>query len=137
MSIKTQKIFLVEDNPADVELMKFVFAKYNQWDFIFHENGENFLKSLLSSDEKSVSLVVLDLGLPGKTGLEILNYLKGHPSYKSIPIVIFTASSDEFVRRQCFDLGIQDFVIKSADLDKYEASLDNIIRRWALQPATV
>lgn len=64
-------------------------------------------------------LILLDLGLPKKDGREVLQEIKGDPDLSSIPVVIMTSSDDEEDRVQSEILGVDSFITKPVDMEKF------------------
>jgi DNA-binding response OmpR family regulator len=71
--------------------------------------------------------IVLDLGLPGISGLEVLRKLRGDGNV--VPVLILTARDATFDKVQCLDLGADDFLVKTTDMDELIARLRSLVRR--------
>lgn len=57
-------------------------------------------------------LVILDVNMPGKNGLEFCRELRANPSTEDIPVIFATASTEHDVQKKCWDAGAFDFVVK-------------------------
>jgi CheY-like chemotaxis protein len=77
-------------------------------------------------------LIYLDLGLPGMTGLEVLERLRGAPHTAAVPIVILTNFSEPEMMERGKELGAQDYLVK---VDTPPALLAAAVRKW-VQRAT-
>src|SRR5262245_5544603 len=96
------EILLVEDNPADVELTLHALRSNKLANSIHVErDGEEALAFLFCrgpfatrSFAQPPKLVLLDLKLPKRDGLEVLKELKGDPRTRAIPVVILTSSKE-------------------------------------------
>ncbi|MEX2120523.1 MAG: response regulator [Pirellulales bacterium] len=75
-------------------------------------------------------LVLLDLHLPKKDGLEVLAEVKADPSLKSIPLVVLTASEASADRARCEQLGVNSYITKPVDLDKFLAVVRDLRHHW-------
>ncbi|HYL18789.1 MAG TPA: response regulator transcription factor [Burkholderiales bacterium] len=75
----------------------------------------------------SFDLVVLDLGLPGLDGLEVLRRLRRRPS--STPVLILTARDEVEDRVGGLDLGADDYMVKPFNLAEFEARVRALVRR--------
>ncbi len=75
-------------------------------------------------------LILLDLMLPKKSGLEVLNDVKSHEGLKDIPVVIMTASQAEEDRLQCDSLKVDAYVSKPVNFEKFLALLRELKRFW-------
>jgi len=80
-------------------------------------------------------VVLLDLGLPGHDGLELLRQLR--QSGQSVPVIIITARDDVEDRVRGLDLGADDYLVKPFDLNELLARMRAVIRRQGGQAAPV
>lgn len=76
------------------------------------------------------SLVLLDLNIPGKKGLEVLEWIRQQKQFQSLPVVIFTASDLEGDRRKNMEAGANDYVVKPNDMTKIPEILSSILKRF-------
>ncbi|HTM21181.1 MAG TPA: response regulator transcription factor [Kofleriaceae bacterium] len=84
-------------------------------------------------DEEPPALVLLDINLPGKTGLDLLADLRGagHP----IPIIVLSARQGEYDKVGALRLGADDYITKPFALAELLARVDAVLRRSGAQPA--
>ncbi|HEV3002907.1 MAG TPA: response regulator, partial [Pirellulales bacterium] len=86
-------------------------------------DGEEALEFLLRQGKFARAprpdLVLLDLGLPKLDGRQLLARIKATPELKSLPVVIMTSSDDEEDRVQSELLGVDGFITKPVDLEKF------------------
>lgn len=75
-------------------------------------------------------LMLLDLMLPRRSGLEVLNEVKSHAGLADIPVVIMTASEMEEDRLQCASLKVDGYVIKPLNLEKFLALVRMLKKYW-------
>ncbi len=76
---------------------------------ICFDSGARALRSIFESPP---DLVLLDVMMPGMTGLEVLRALRSDPRLRSLPVLIYTAAEEPSYREEAFRLGAQDFCIK-------------------------
>ena len=102
------KVFIVEDDPDLRDTLKYNLENEG---FIVEafSNGEDFLSSV---DKNKPNLVILDLMLPGVSGLDVCRELRSNDNYDGIGIVMLTAKSEEIDRIVGFELGADDYVTK-------------------------
>jgi CheY-like chemotaxis protein len=120
----TIDVLLVEDDPGDVLLTKEAFSDNkvnNQLDVV--SDGEEALAYLRQEGEHAEArrpdLILLDLNLPRKGGLEVLEDIKADPGLRSIPVVILTTSAaDEHILRS-YDLHANAYVTKPVDFEQF------------------
>jgi two-component system response regulator len=140
MKSREVEIVLVEDNPNDAELAMRALKEYNlanklMWlkdgvealDFIFAQ-GQYADRSI----EDVPKVVLLDLKLPRVDGLEVLEKVKSDTRTKSIPVVVLTSSSEERDIIASYNLGVNSYVIKPVDFDKFVDAAKEIGLYWML-----
>ncbi len=138
MKAKDVKILLVEDNPDDVELTLRAFKKYNLTNEItVARDGEEALEILFNPQrdvprQKRPDLILLDLKLPKVDGLEVLRQIKGHSQIKLIPVVILTSSREEDDLIKSYQLGVNSYIRKPVDFDKFIEVVMQLGLYWLL-----
>ena len=78
------------------------------------------LKSLAADATVQIRLVLLDLRLPGMSGMEVLAAIRGDESFRQIPIVVLTGKAREADRVLCLENGAQEYIEKPWDLQGLE-----------------
>ena len=138
MKSKDARILLVEDNPDDVELTLRAFKKYNLANEItVARDGEEALEILFNPQrddprQKRPDLILLDLKLPKVDGLEVLRQIKGHSQIKLIPVVILTSSREEDDLIKSYQLGVNSYIRKPVDFDKFTEVVMQLGLYWLL-----
>ena len=102
------KVFIVEDEPDLRDTLKYNLENEG-FSVEAFSNGETFLSSV---DKNIPNLVILDLMLPGVSGLDVCRELRSNENYDGIGIVMLTAKSEEIDRIVGFELGADDYVTK-------------------------
>lgn len=121
---KPVEILLVEDNPADVRLMKEALKDAKMRN-ILHvvEDGVDAMAYLHRegkySNAVSPDIILLDLNLPKKSGIEVLQEVKGDENLKKIPVVILTTSKSEEDIVKSYNLHANCYITKPVDLDQF------------------
>lgn len=82
------------------------------WNIAFVSNGREVMEYLFKDPAAKPSLVVLDLNMPEMDGRQTLQLLKSNESYKSIPVVIVTTSSNKMDKEVCKRLGASLYLTK-------------------------
>ena len=117
---KLGEILVVEDDPEDRQLMKKAL-EVSHWanELHFVEDGEEALDYLYYrgkySDPASAprpGLLLLDLNLPKKNGLEVLQEIKADPTLRSLPVIVFTTSQATEDIQACYDVGANSYISK-------------------------
>lgn len=128
-------ILLVEDNPQDVDLTLRAFKRHNLANPIFvARDGEEALAWLprWEAGEATPAVILLDLKLPRVGGLEVLERLKAHPQWHSIPVVVLTSSADEGDLQAAYGLGANSYIVKPVDFDKFIEVTGRIEMYWCV-----
>lgn len=129
------EILLVEDNEADVDLIK---ETLNQSKRSIHlhvtRNGEEamaFLKRQdIYIDAPRPNLILLDLNLPKKDGREVLRETKENPDLCQIPIVILTSSAAEEDICESYQLHANCYIIKPLDFESFGKVIQQLLDFW-------
>ena len=129
------EILLVEDNPADVSMMRKTLRESKIANNLQVVNdGEKALDYLFQRGEFAASmrpdLVLLDLGLPKKGGLEVLAEVKGDPGLRRIPVVILTTSKAEEDIIMSYDLHANSYIQKPVHLSEFVKMVNSIEEFW-------
>jgi len=132
---KAFKILLVEDNPADIRLTEEAIheSKIDTELHIVKDGVEaiNFLKKLGKySKACRPDLILLDLNLPRKNGLEVLKEIKEDENLKRIPVVILTISSNEEDLIKAYNLHANSFVNKPLEIKDFYKIVKAIEDFW-------
>jgi CheY-like chemotaxis protein len=72
--------------------------------------------------------VLLDLNLPGRSGLEVLARLKSDPRTRHIPVTVLTTTDDPYEIEQCYALGCNAYLTKPVVYDQFVAVIQNLGR---------
>ena len=115
-------VLLVEDNPDDVIMIREAFEQsLTPIQLYVVSNGEQAIKFVRRTDTDALrpSLILLDLNLPIRNGLDVLAELKSDTEFLSIPIVVLTTSQAPNDIQQCYSLHANAYIIKPPDFDGY------------------
>lgn len=128
-------ILLVEDNPVDLDLTRRAFTRRKIANPIeVARDGEEALAWIerWDSGEEVPAVILLDLKLPKVDGLEVLRQLKEHQTYSSIPVVVLTSSSENRDLKRAYKLGVNSYIIKPVDFDKFMQVAEHIELYWSV-----
>jgi len=134
------EVLLVEDNPADAELTYIALEKNRniaQSEIHLAKDGIEAIQYIFGDEDGDgyflshrPQLILLDLNIPKLTGLDVLKKIKEHSEAKDIPIVVLTGSQDEMDWIESYSIGVECFLRKSMDFDKFIEAAG-----WALMGA--
>jgi len=128
-------VLLIEDNPGDVRLTQEVLREARvPTDVTVAGDGEEAMAYLRGEGEhakrKRPSLVLLDLNLPRKSGLEVLAEVKGDKALRRVPVVVLSGSSATHDVVRAYDLHANAYVTKPLDLNEFIAALRAVEGFW-------
>jgi CheY-like chemotaxis protein len=118
-------ILHVEDDPNDVLLVQRAFRKASLPAFLeaVHD-GDKAVAYLIGEgiykDRERYplpSLLLLDLKIPRKSGLELLSWIRVHPEFKRLPVTILTSSRHERDINQAYETGANSYLVKPVGFD--------------------
>jgi two-component system, chemotaxis family, response regulator Rcp1 len=125
------KILLVEDNPGDVRLIKEVFKDGKIVNsLVTAKDGLEALTILKDRSTVLPDLILLDLNLPKKKGLEVLDEIKQDPILKRIPVVVLTTSSAEEDIIKSYDLYASAYLTKPVELEEFITVIRHLENFW-------
>ena len=133
-------ILLVEDNRDDEELILAALLDHKiANETMVVRDGARALEYIFATGEfagreasKTPALVLLDLKLPKRSGLDVLKAVRADPRTRTLPIVILTSSNEEQDIARCYELGANSFVRKPVEFDEFSAVVGNLGFYWLL-----
>lgn len=137
MTPRTATILVVEDDPDDLLLLQRAFAKA-RIDVALQtvDNGDTAVAYLagegLYGDRARYplpSIILLDLKLPRRSGLEVLAWLR-ESKLRRIPVVVFTSSRDAGDINRAYDLGANSYLVKPVAFDRLTDLVGWVERYW-------
>jgi chemotaxis family two-component system response regulator Rcp1 len=129
-------ILLVEDNPADIQLAKEAM-KESSVPYSLHvvSDGKKAMSFVLREEKYAYAerpdIILLDLNLPEKKGLEVLKEIKGNLHLKHIPIIVLTTSDAEQDIESAYAFHANCYITKPIDFDKFSKVIKSVIDYWA------
>jgi two-component system, sensor histidine kinase and response regulator len=117
-------ILVIDDEPNNFEVIETLLSIDN-YDVYYANNGEEALASL---DTFNPDVILLDLMMPVMDGLEVCNRLKLMRKWKSIPIIMVTASAGKKVLANCLAAGADDFINKPVNGIELRARVKSMLR---------
>jgi len=134
------EILLVEDNPYDAELtIRALKNKGLANKLITFPDGVEALDFLFGNGRYAgrnlavrPKVIFLDLKLPKATGLEVLEKIKSDARTRMIPVVILTSSQEESDIVRSYNLGINSYMVKPVDFDKFFQVVEELGLYWLL-----
>jgi CheY-like chemotaxis protein len=132
-------ILLAEDNPNDVELTLEALAQHHLANRVtVARDGVEAMEYLrregVFNDREpgDPAVVLLDIKMPRKDGLEVLREIRHDPALKRLPVVILTSSREEQDLITSYDLGVNAYVVKPVDFPAFIEAVKELGVFWAL-----
>lgn len=126
-----KKILVVEDEPDIRKLIHYNLAQEHH-QVVEAEDGERALRLL---QREKPDLIILDLLLPGMSGLELCRALRGRPDTARFPILMLTAKAGEADRVVGLEMGADDYLTKPFSPREMVARVKALLRRSEMQAA--
>jgi CheY-like chemotaxis protein len=133
------EILLVEDNPTDAELTMRALRKKNLANnLVWVKDGVEALDFIFCKGQYrdringTPKLIMLDLKLPKIDGIEVLRTIKSDAKTKSVPVVMLTSSNEERDIVESYQLGVNSYIVKPVDFDKFLEMVSQVGLYWSL-----
>lgn len=131
-------ILLVDDDPGDREITRRALAQCGiDGELHVVEDGDQALEYLEHNGPfanparaPQPHLILLDLNMPGKSGLEVLEQIRRDPRLKRIPVVLWTTSEAEEDIKRAYELGVNSYVVKPTNLEECTATIRKLEAYW-------
>ncbi len=131
-------ILLVEDEITDATLVQRAFAKARVMNPIVHlKNGDEALGYLAGVGKYSdrmqhpiPALILLDLKMPGMTGLQLLQWMRTNREVRRVPVVVLTTDEAASTINAAYDLGANSYLVKPGDPEGVMRLVETVQRYW-------
>jgi two-component system phosphate regulon response regulator PhoB len=125
-----ERILVVEDEPDIQELIRF-HLEQEGYQVEVADDGQAGLQAIR---RRRPSLVVLDLMLPDRSGMEVCRAIRGDPDLADLPVIMVTARIEEADRLVGLELGADDYVAKPFSPRELILRIQAVLRRFAATP---
>ena len=134
-----KRILLVEDSDRDIELTLAALDEYHLAnEVVVARDGAEALDYLYNRGKFAShanglpAVVLLDLKMPKVDGLEVLRQMKKDPVLKCVPVVMVTSSREESDLVRSYQMGVNAYVCKPVDFQKFVESIKQLGFFWAV-----
>lgn len=132
-------ILIAEDTPTDAEMTMRALKKVGLVNNItWVKDGQEALDYIFTTGEYASrtspdpTLILLDLKMPKVNGIEVLKQIKTTESTKIIPVIMLTSSAEEPDIMRCYELGVNSYIVKPVESDKFFEEVSRAGFYWAL-----
>lgn len=134
------EVLLVEDNASDAELTLRALKKKNLANKLIHvKDGAEAIDFVFAQGaytdrkvENGPKVVLLDLKLPKVSGIEVLRRIKSDVRTEVIPVVVMTSSREERDLVECYELGVNSYVVKPVEFEDFARAVSELGCYWLL-----
>lgn len=140
MTTARTTILLVEDNETDVLLIQRAFGKAKLANPVHVVTDGDAAVAYLNGDGEYADrerfplplLILLDLKLPRRSGLEVLEWLRGQETLRRTPVVMLTSSQQSRDVNAAYDFGVNSYLVKPVEFDALFELLKTVKLYWIM-----
>ena len=132
---KRKRLLLVEDNPGDIRLTQEAIKECQiDIDMDVISDGDKVMSFLNKegeyADAEKPDIIMLDLNLPKRNGIEILREIKGSQKLKRIPVIAVTTSEADHDIFMAYDTFANAYILKPVDFDDFTRVIQQMDAFW-------
>jgi len=125
MSVYKGKILVADDEPDILEILNYNLSNEG-YEVTTAKNGD---EAIALTKKVMPDVILLDIMMPGKSGLEVCNILRANQQYKDIIIIFLTALNDEAIELKGFDSGADDYITKPVSPKVLSSKINAVFKR--------
>src|SRR5215211_9486441 len=125
MAVAGRKVLIADDEPDIIEILKYNLDKEGYQVITAKDGDEAIDKAKLTQPD----LIVLDMMMPKKNGIEVCEILRAQASFKDTLIMFLTALIDESTQLKGFSTGADDYVSKPVSTNVFVSKVNALFRR--------
>ncbi|HEX8331812.1 MAG TPA: response regulator transcription factor [Segetibacter sp.] len=133
MELKGKRVLIADDEPDIIEIINYNLVKEGYETFTA-KNGEEALEK---SKELNPDLVILDIMMPGKTGMQVCEILRANPAFNDTLIIFLTALNDEASHIKGLECGADDYISKPISPRVLVSRVNAIFRRTLKEEGSI
>lgn len=121
-------VLYVEDNPANVNFMRDLMSTFDTIDLVVVPTAELGVELARA---RRPEIVIMDINLPGMSGLDALRALKASPETNHIPVIALTAAASERDRQRGMEAGFYRYLAKPVKVDEFIEAVESLLAAGA------
>lgn len=133
MSNQNRKILIADDEPDILEILSFNLQKEGYQVF----TAKNGIEAIDAAKKHNPDLIILDIMMPGKTGIDVCNFLRTLPLFTDTLIIFLTAMADETTEIKGLESGADDYITKPVSPKVLMSKVQALFRRLSTGPAAL
>ncbi len=126
-------VLYVEDNPANVRFMKDLLSSFEDIDLVTASTAELGIEI---AKERRPEVIIMDINLPGMSGIDALRALRAEPETKGIPVIALTAAASERDKQRGVQAGFSRYLTKPVRVEEFLTALEALLAHPAPGEAT-
>jgi CheY-like chemotaxis protein len=120
--MKQYRIIIVENDEDEQVFVVKGFQASGLFQIIsVHRNGDELIEWLEDHPHHDAEIILSDLNMPGKNGYDIIRYIRNHPRFAPMPVIITSTSSAQTIIDKCIETGASFYLIKPETFNRYES----------------
>lgn len=124
------RILVVDDSEMNREILSEILSE--EYDIIEADSGDTCI-DMLRKYETGISLVLLDIVMPGMDGFGVLNYMNRHHYLEDIPVIMISSEDSAEIVRRAYEMGVSDYINRPFDAGVVHRRVYNTIKLYAKQ----
>lgn len=125
-----QCILIVDDSEMNRAILYEMLHK--DYDILEAESGEKCIR-MLEEYGRDISLLLLDIVMPGMNGFGVLEQMNRRKWIESIPVIMISSEHSDFYIRNAYDMGVSDYISRPFDIKVVQRRVNNTIKLYAKQ----
>jgi two-component system alkaline phosphatase synthesis response regulator PhoP len=125
MDTRNRKVLIADDEPDILEILKYNLSGEG-YEVVTAKNGDEALEKAIRTRP---DLIVLDVMMPQKTGVEVCRLLRAQPAFKDTLIILLTAVNDEGTQIKGLETGADDYINKPVSPKVFLSRVNALFRR--------
>ena len=132
MSVSQQLVYVVDDSADYRFLVGQVFKRFlKQYRVQYYESGTALCAQLGTEPVDMPFLILMDNEMPGLTGPQTLSFLKGHPYWQKVPIIIISSNTSPEEKQRAYTLGAASYLFKPLGIEEHKEQLSSVCQYWS------
>ena len=124
------RILVVDDSEMNREILSEILSE--EYDIVEADSGDTCI-DMLRKYETGISLVLLDIVMPGMDGFGVLNYMNRHHYLEDIPVIMISSEDSTETVRRAYEMGVSDYINRPFDAGVVHRRVYNTIKLYAKQ----
>ncbi|WP_433830823.1 response regulator [Actinoplanes sp. CA-015351] len=124
-------LFVVEDSPEDAEaIARAIGRSHPGVRMEFFRSGSEVLPRLTEPGADLPGMVLLDLNMPGESGLDVVRHVRALPHLAGLTLVVFTSSEEQAEADACYAAGADSYIYKPLNFALFQSVLSRTLDYW-------